>query len=60
MYFLVCFSRMFLEGKMSNVGEHPFGIVIRAGFFLDGNHLGKTGDSVGQDGCWGGCKSGLT
>ena len=37
---------MFLEGKMSNVGGRPFGMVMRADslmecFFFDGRCLGK-------------------
>ena len=39
-------SRMYLEGKMSNVGGRPFGLVMREDFlmeffFFDGSCLGK-------------------
>lgn len=45
-YFLWHLSCMSLEGKMSNVGGYPFGMVIQVDFliklfFLDGGHLGK-------------------
>ena len=44
--FLWHLSQMSLEGKMSNVGGHPFGMVMPASslievFFLDGGCLGR-------------------
>ena len=46
LYFLWCLSRKFLEGKKSNDGERPFGMVMRADFlkefsFFDGDCLKK-------------------
>ena len=46
LYFLSLLSRMSLEGKISNVGGNPFGMVIRADslmefFFFDGGCLRK-------------------
>ena len=46
LYFLWHLSQMSLEGKMSNAGGRPFGIVMRADslmefFFFDGGCLGK-------------------
>ena len=49
--FLWCLSRMSLEGKMSNVGGRPFGMVMWANslmevLFFDGGCLGRvTGPS---------------
>ena len=45
-YFLWHLSWMSVEGKMSNVSGHSFGMVIQVDFliklfFLDGGHLGK-------------------
>ena len=46
LYFLWCFSRKSLQGEMSNVGGHPYGVVMQADslmefFLFDGSCLGK-------------------
>ena len=50
LFFLWHLSQMSLEGKMSNAGGRPFGIVMRADsltefFFFDGGCLGKVAGS---------------
>ena len=53
LYFLWRFSQMSLEGKLSNVGECPFGMVMQKYFFIelfffDGRCLRKvTGSKIG-------------
>ena len=51
LYFLWCFSRKSLQGEMSNVGGHPYGVVMRADslmelFLFDGSCLGKVTGST--------------
>ena len=51
LYFLWCFSRKSLQGEMSNVGGHPYGVVMRADslmefFLFDGSCLGKVTSST--------------
>ena len=35
LYFLWRFSQMSLEGKLSNVGDCPFGMVMQKDFFME-------------------------
>ena len=51
LYFLWCFSRKSLQGEMSNVGGHPYDVVMWADslmefFLFDGSCLGKVTGST--------------